>query len=279
LVRGALYAAELMIGRVLGAPLSGAVIAAGLIIIAIQPAGAGAEDCRVEGDLTDAGATCTRSAKEVRDLVHSGDGHSYTVEAVCPGEYVFCNPGSLECRPPQEFYWLLRDGKSIGTVCLTPRDATELGEISPGQVLREFRRLSWPSAELVIQPPDHRTMVNLATLFSTPSARTQTQTVTLLGQRVTIEATQTSYLWHSDVAGDTWETTDPGQSYQPGDDPEQLNHYVYLDADVTVHPSVDVVYSGRYRVGNGAWQDIPDTLTVAGDTQPLEVTQAAPVLN
>ena len=78
--------------------------------------------------------------------------------------------------------------------------------------------------------------------------------------------------------GDTWETTDPGQPYQPGDDPEQLNHYVYLDADVTVHPSVDVVYSGRYRVGNGAWQDIPDTLTVAGDTQSLEVTQAAPVL-
>ena len=218
--------------------------------------------------------------KEARRLVTSGDGHTYTLKMICPGERVGCNPASADvCRPPQRQYWLLRDGESIRWLCLLPSEASELFEVSPGQVLREFRRLKWPSAELVIQPPDHRTMVNLETLFSTTLAETRTQTVTLLGQRVTIEATPTSYVWHSDVAGDTWETTDPGQPYQPGDDPEQLNHYVYLDADVTVHPSVDVVYSGRYRVGNGAWQDIPDTLTVAGDTQSLEVTQAAPVLN
>ena len=217
--------------------------------------------------------------KDARRIVNSGDGHTYTLKMLCPGERVSCNASADFCHPPQRQYLLLRDGEAFRWLCLLPSEATELFEVSPGQVLREFRRLKWPSAELVIQPPDHRTMVNLETLFSTTLAESQTQTVTLLGQRVTIEATPTSYVWHSDVAGDAWETTDPGHPYQPGHNPEQLNHYIYLDADVTVHPSVDVVYSGRYQVGNGAWQDIPETLTVAGDTQSLEVTQAAPVLN
>ena len=252
-----------------------ALLTAGLVVFSLSSAVAA---CSTTGDLKHSVRRCERDAEDVRRLVDSGDGHTYTVVAMCAGQRAFCNPGTLQCRPPQQMYWLLRDGTAIGTVCLSPSDATSLGEVSPGLVLREFRRLDWPSAELIIQPPDHRTMVNLETLFSTPSARSQTQTVTLLGQQVTIEATPSSYVWHADVGGDTWETTDPGEPYQAGDDPEQLNHYVYLDADVTVHPSVDVVYSGRFRVGTGAWQDIPDTLTVTGATQPLEVMQAAPVL-
>ena len=252
------------------------VLAAALVVVSSSPANA----CATTGDLEHAERECPSDGfKEARRLVNSGDGHTYTLKMLCPGARVSCNEAVDFCHPPQRQYLLLRDGVSIRWLCLLPSEATELFEVSPGQVLREFRRLKWPSAELVIQPPDHRTMVNLKTLFSTTLAESQTQTVTMLGQRVTIEATPTSYVWHSDVGGDTWETTDPGQPYQPGDDPEQLNHYVYLDADVTVHPSVDVVYSGRYRVGSGAWQDIPETLTVAGATQPLEVTQAAPVLN
>ncbi|MET0525147.1 MAG: hypothetical protein ABWZ91_10110 [Nocardioides sp.] len=50
--------------------------------------------------------------------------------------------------------------------------------------------------------------------------------------------------------------------------------HVYREADVTVHPSVDVAYRGRYRVTGGQWQDIPEELTVAGTPTKLEVVTA-----
>jgi hypothetical protein len=45
-----------------------------------------------------------------------------------------------------------------------------------------------------------------------------------------------------------------------------------------VAPSVDTTYSGRYRVGNGRWQTIPDTLTVPGAPVGLQVVSATPHL-
>ena len=46
----------------------------------------------------------------------------------------------------------------------------------------------------------------------------------------------------------------------------------------TVRPSVDTTYSGRYRVGHGAWREIPGTLTVAGPPATLRVDEARGVL-
>ena len=50
--------------------------------------------------------------------------------------------------------------------------------------------------------------------------------------------------------------------------------HVYTDAGVTVHPSVDVTYRGRYRVEGGRWFTIPERLTVPGDAVALEVVSA-----
>ena len=49
--------------------------------------------------------------------------------------------------------------------------------------------------------------------------------------------------------------------------------HVY-DARVTVHPSVDVTYLGRYRVKGGRWFTIPEPLAVVGDDVPLDVVSA-----
>ena len=54
--------------------------------------------------------------------------------------------------------------------------------------------------------------------------------------------------------------------------------HVYEDAHDTVHPSVDVTYSGRYRIGNSAWIAIPGTLTVSGDPVDLAVIEGQPNL-
>ena len=45
-----------------------------------------------------------------------------------------------------------------------------------------------------------------------------------------------------------------------------------------VQPSVDTTYAGRYRVGNGPWRTIPDTLTVPGTAVDLQVVSATPHL-
>jgi hypothetical protein len=41
---------------------------------------------------------------------------------------------------------------------------------------------------------------------------------------------------------------------------------------------VDVTYQGRYRVDDGPWQDIPETLTVDGTPASLQVLSATPHL-
>jgi hypothetical protein len=53
---------------------------------------------------------------------------------------------------------------------------------------------------------------------------------------------------------------------------------VYTDAGITVHPWIDTVYSGRYRVNNDAWITIPQTLTLPGNPVALTVLEARPVL-
>jgi hypothetical protein len=156
--------------------------------------------------------------------------------------------------------------------CLTDQEAQQIGGLTPGFVQRAYRRLTWPASDLVVQPPKGKTLVNFDTNFYTSNTDPTTQSVTLLGQRVTIEATPTSYTWHfgGDEAPVT--TTDPGAPY-----PDlQVTHRYSRVGDV--RPSVDTTYSGRYRVGNGDWQTIPDTLTVPGAAVDLQVVSATPHL-
>lgn len=97
------------------------------------------------------------------------------------------------------------------------------------------------------------------------------QQATLLGQRVTIEATPHSYVWRWGD-GDALSTTRAGSPY-----PRLEVTHNYLEKS-TYRPAVDTVYSGRFRVGNGTWQSIPATLTVPGASQVLRAVEARPVL-
>jgi hypothetical protein len=241
-----------------------------------------AHACEAGAALTAAAAECHIEGADAVSMSQSGDGHVYTLRVKCDAfsddidrckHFTRCGPDT----PPHVLYNLLRDGTVIGEVCLDPDQASQFGEITPGLVLREFKSLDWPSADLVIQPPDNETLVNFKTLFYTTLAKPATQTITLLGRKVVIEATPTTYIWRSDQGSETWETDDPSRPIERGDDPTELNHYVY-EAKGNVRPSVDVVYTGRYQVEGGAWQEIPDTLTLTGEPVALSVLEATPVL-
>ncbi|HET6624943.1 MAG TPA: hypothetical protein VFG63_01005, partial [Nocardioidaceae bacterium] len=121
------------------------------------------------------------------------------------------------------------------------------------------------------QPAD-KTLVNFATIFYTepePFART----IRLLGQRVDVEARPQQYTWHHGD-GTSHSTTSPGAPY-----PSKEITYSYTDAHTTVSPRVDVTYSARFRVNGGAWQDIAETVTIAGPATQLRISEATAVLS
>ena len=98
-------------------------------------------------------------------------------------------------------------------------------------------------------------------------------TITLLGQSVDVEATPTSFAWHYGD-GTSATTSTPGAPYPAKD----ITHN-YTDAHITVAPSVDVTYAARFRVGNGGWQTIPETVTIPGPTSSLRISEATAVLS
>ncbi len=53
----------------------------------------------------------------------------------------------------------------------------------------------------------------------------------------------------------------------------------FTDAHTTVRPSVDVTYTARFRVNGGAWQDIAETVTIAGPGGSLRIAEATAVLS
>ncbi|MDN5746499.1 MAG: hypothetical protein L0H31_15465 [Nocardioidaceae bacterium] len=153
-------------------------------------------------------------------------------------------------------------------ICVVDRDSVEL---TPGAVLRAMRRLSWPASKLTIQPPDGLTLVNFDTNFYTDDTAAVTKTVRLLGQRVVIEATPSEFRFNF---GDDrkLETTDPGAAYPA----LRVTHNYLLKG--SYRPWLSTTYSGRFKVGNGRWQDIPGTVTAHGPKQRLRAVEATPKL-
>ncbi|MAS56354.1 MAG: hypothetical protein CMJ44_17365 [Pimelobacter sp.] len=162
-------------------------------------------------------------------------------------------------------------GEKVGETCVTEQEAAEQQQVTPARVLRAFRRLDWPESELVIEPPDGRTLVNFDTNFYTADDSPVRQRVTLLNQSVLIEATPTTYTWHFGD-GTTLDTASPGAPYPALD----VTHD-YARAEQYA-PSLDTTYTGRYRLAGGPWIAIPETLTVPGAAQELEAVEALPTL-
>jgi hypothetical protein len=239
-----------------------------------------AQACNGASDLGETHWQCVKSGSDTSDYLASHSDHAYSIRPACEvGGLALCDQpatctiaghdGSLfnvyRDDSPEPLDW---------QACLTDREAKHLGGLTPGAVRHAFERLSWPASPLVVQPPDGKTLVNFDTNFYTTNTAPSTRTVTLIGQRVTIEATPSEYLWHfgAGSADADRATSDPGAAY-----PDLRVTYRYLRVGM-VDPSLDTTYSGRYRVGTGPWRQIPATLTVTGTPVALQVVSATPHL-
>jgi hypothetical protein len=257
----------------------------GLLLLAILtlsgPALAGdGAGCSSGSDGYTVHTTCIKSGSETNDYIAAHSDHTYSIRPACEvGGLALCDqPGTCNIDGHDGNLFNVYEDDSPDPLdwqaCLTDREAKHLGGLTPGAVQHAFERLAWPASPLVVQPPDGKTLVNFDTNFYTTNTAPSTRTVTLIGQQVTIEATPTQYVWHFGSGSDDGDraTTDPGAAY-----PDLRITYRYLHVG-DVNPSVDTTYSGRYRVGNGPWRQIPATLTVAGAPVALQVVSATPHL-
>ncbi|MDP9443286.1 MAG: hypothetical protein M3P83_02620 [Actinomycetota bacterium] len=142
--------------------------------------------------------------------------------------------------------------------------------ITPGMVLRELQRVGLPELQIRVQPAE-KTLVNFETIFYAEPEPYQGQ-LTLLGQEVDVRAEPSTFDW-TFGDGETMQTTEPGAPY-----PDKTIVHEYVDAEVTVRPSVDVTYTAEFRVNGGPWQDVGDTVTIPGPPTGLRITEATPVL-
>ena len=236
-----------------------------------------ADQCHNDTDLGHTSQGCVKSGSETNAYIAGHSDHTYSIRAACEigGSALCSDPATCNIEGHPGFLYNVYEDNQADPLdwqaCLTKQEANRLGGLTPGMVQRAFRRLTWPASELVVQPPKGRTLVNFETNFYTTNTSPTTQTVTLIGQRVTIEATPTSYTWHFGDDGELT-TADAGAPYP---DLRITHRYTHVGS---VRPSVDTTYSGRFRVGNRGWQAIPDTLTVPGVAVDLEVVSATPHL-
>ncbi|MDF1602763.1 hypothetical protein [Nocardioides sp. YIM 152315] len=145
-----------------------------------------------------------------------------------------------------------------------------LPAVTPGIVAAALRRIPLPPVDLVIQPPNGRTLVNFETNFYTEQGEL-TRSVGLLGRQVELRIWPAGFVWRFGD-GEVRESSSPGAAYPDLD----ITHSYRKKGRVS--PSVDVTYAAQFRVDGGPWQEVPGAVTIPGTPQALRVVTARPVL-
>ncbi|MDQ6641439.1 MAG: hypothetical protein M3Y66_02980 [Actinomycetota bacterium] len=159
----------------------------------------------------------------------------------------------------------------VATACAAPPAAPAAPQVTGGLVLQAFQRIPVPHLRSQTQP-DNKTLVNFDTIFYV-DARQFRRTVMLLGRRVTLDISPSTFTWHHGD-GSSASTTVPGARY-----PNKDVVYRYQKAHRTVAHNVTILWTARYRVGNGGWQPVPGTVTTVGPATNLRIAEATPVLS
>ena len=220
-------------------------------------------------DSDDGGATGTSSASGASPIIETWDEVTCAVggQETCL-EPALCEDGSLMTLTTGITGG--GDVVDLGTSCPEEVAAPPGSIVTPGQVLRAFRAIDLPGSELVIQPPNGRTLVNLETNFYTEQGEL-TRSVRLLGRSVELAIWPERFVWRFGD-GEVLESDSPGSPY-----PDLEITHAYRKRG-RVAPSVDTTYAARFRVDGGAWREVPGTVTIPGSAESLRVVTARPLL-
>lgn len=174
-----------------------------------------------------------------------------------------------------------RDGsRSRDIECDVPV-ATQRRQVTGAMARQEAERLL-PHPSIGTAPTGHATLVNIETVLwvNTQADRTL-GTVTLLGQRVTLRAHVRQVHWDfGDHVSST--TGSPGKAYTAADPcrtaqcPDYYGHTFETTGQVTI--AARLTWTGQFRVGAGAWQSIPGTVSAPATGTRVDVKEARGVL-
>lgn len=156
------------------------------------------------------------------------------------------------------------------SICEDVAQIPGVPRVSAGMVLAAMRRTPLPASELIVEPPNGRTLVNFATNFYVVQPEF-TRTMNLLGQQVQLQVWPEQFRWNFGD-GESDVTSEPGAPY-----PDLEVTHDYLSKGV-MRPSVDTTYAAQFRVGGGGWQPVNGTVTIPGASVPLQVVEATPKL-
>lgn len=258
-------------------------LAIGLLLSVLWTAPAGASSCSANavaagnvfaaaGDCSDGGAASTETSG-----TSSASTDFYTAYRWEPACNIAVGPVhtcSMACPDGEVPIRLmgLHDGTwyPLDVKCASNMPAAA-PTVTPALVAHAFQRIPLPALRAHTQPSD-KTLINFDTIFYV-DAQPLHRTLTLLGQRVELAITPSTFRWvHGD--GTTAVTQTPGSAY-----PSKDVVYRYQHAHVTVRHHVEIVWTARWRLNGGPLQDVPGTVTTVGPATPLRVAEATPALS
>lgn len=197
-----------------------------------------------------------------------------TIVVVCPDHSDPAGTGTgPPSSPPSGSAACLIAAETMGVspeeLCAT--DDNTLPAVTDDLVATAFRRIPLPPSTFTIQPPGGRTLVNFETNFFTDQDGTLERSVRLLGQRVDLRIEADSYTWRFGD-GESITTSGPGAPY-----PKLLVTHNYRSKG-EYGPALDITWVADYRVGGGAWQPVPGSVTISGSPAELRAIEARPTL-
>lgn len=167
--------------------------------------------------------------------------------------------------------YAIDNGLDPYTECdLTEEELQEIAVLTETMIASAFRELPLPASDVIVQPPNGRTLVNFETNFYTEREPFD-RTLRLLGQRVDLEITPAQFAWNFGDGGAATSTT-PGSAYP---DLEITHNY---RAKGTYPTRVDTTYTATYRINGGPSRPVPGSVTIGGEPVTLEAVTAKPRL-
>ena len=153
------------------------------------------------------------------------------------------------------------------------------GEVTP-EMVREEMDKKVPKATFTLSPAA-RGIVNLPEIVSINQPAQILFPLTIIGQAVTLRITAERYDWtFGDGAALSVDT--PGIPYSPATpcatdaSCDAYVHHTYQQSS-TYSIGVTVVWHGEFSVADGAWQDIPDRVSMSGAPVPLQIAEVQTV--